>query len=47
MSRKQKKVCPTLNYIERFLTSVSTITGCILIYAFASLIGIPGGLRVQ
>ena len=41
MSRKQKKVCKTLNYIENFLILASTITGCISISAFASLLGIP------
>ena len=41
MSRKIKKVCKTLNYIEHFLILASTITGCISISAFDSLIGIP------
>ena len=41
MSRKHKKVCTTLNYIEHFLILASTITGCISISAFGSLIGIP------
>ena len=40
MSRKHKKVCTTPNYIEYFLTLVSTITGCILISTFTSLLGI-------
>ena len=39
MSKKHKKVCTTLSYIEHFLILTSTITGCILISAFASLIG--------
>ena len=38
---KHKKVCTTLTYIEHFLILASTITGCISIYAFASLIVIP------
>ena len=29
MSRKHKKVCTTVNYIEHFLILPSTITGCI------------------
>ena len=33
MSKKHKKVCTTLNYIEQFLILGSTITGCISIYA--------------
>ena len=44
MSKKHKKVCTTLNYIEHFLILASTIKGCIFIYAFASLIGIPIGM---
>ena len=41
MSKKHKKVCKTLYYIEHFLILASTITGCIWISAFASLLGIP------
>ena len=41
MSKKQNKVCTTLNYIEHFLTLASKITGCISVFAFSSLIGIP------
>ena len=41
MSKKHKKACRTLNYIEQFLILASTFTGCILISAFASLLGIP------
>ena len=44
MSTKHKKVSTTLNYIEHFLILASTITGCISISAFASLIGIPMGI---
>ena len=44
MSGKHKKVCITLNYIEHFLILGSTITGCVSISAFASLIGIPIGI---
>ena len=43
MSKKYKKVCVILNYIENFLILASTITGCIFIYAFASLVGVPIG----
>ena len=38
MSKKHKKVCTTLNYIEHFLILASTITGCVSISAFASLV---------
>ena len=44
MSRKHKKFCTTLNYIENFLMLTSTITGCISISSFASLLGIPIGI---
>ena len=44
MSRKHKKVCITLNYIEHFFILASTITGCISISAFSYLIGIPIGI---
>ena len=43
MSRKHKKICITLNCIKHFLILASTITGCISISAFVSLIGIPIG----
>ena len=47
ISKKHKKVSTTLNYIENFLISTSTITGCVSVSAFASLVGIPiGELRV-
>ena len=44
-SRKHEKVCTTLNYIEYFPILASTITGCISIFAFASLIVIPMGIK--
>ena len=44
MSRKHKYVCTALNYIEHFLILSSTITGCISISAFSSLIGISIGI---
>ena len=44
MSKNHKKVCTTLNYIENFLILASTITGCISISTFASLLGIPIGI---
>ena len=45
MSRKHKKTCTNLNYIEHFLILASTISGCIPISVFASLIGIPIGIK--
>ena len=44
MSKKHKKVCTTLNYIEHFLILGSTTTGCVSISAFASSVGIPIGI---
>ena len=44
MRKKHKKICTTLNCIENFLISASTITGCISISPFTSLIGIPIGI---
>ena len=44
MSKKHKKVCTTLNYIEHLLILASTITECISISAFISLVGIPIGI---
>ena len=44
VSRKLKKVCTTLNCIEHFLILASTVTSCISISAFASLLGIPIGI---
>ena len=41
ITRKHKKVCRTLNYIEHFLILVSAVSGCIPISSFASLLGIP------
>ena len=38
-------VCTTLNYIKHFAILASTITGCVSISAFASLIGIPIGIK--
>ena len=44
ISRKHKKVCTTLNYSKHFLILASTITRCISMSDFASLIGIPIGI---
>ena len=43
-SEKCKETCKHLNYVERLLTLPSTITGCVLISAFASLVCIPVGI---
>ena len=44
MSKRHKKVCTTLNYIEHFLILASTATGFISISSLASLIDIPIGI---
>ena len=45
MSKKHEKVLyyfvRVLNYIEHLRISTSTVTGCVSISAFASLVGIP------
>ena len=43
MTKKHKKVCTTLNYIEHFLILASAVTGYISISAFVSLVGSPIG----
>ena len=44
MSKKHKKVCIILNYIDHPLVVISAITGCVFISAFTSLVGIPIGI---
>ena len=41
MSKKHKKVCRVLNYIDHLLNIDSTVIGCVSISAFASLVGMP------
>ena len=40
MSEKCKKSCKYLNYVEHFPILASTVTGCLSIFAFASLVAI-------
>ena len=44
MNKKHKKVCGVLNYIEHLLISVSTVSGCVSISAFAYVVGILLGI---
>ena len=44
MSEKYKKTCKCLNYVEQLLILVSTVTGCVSISAFASLVCDPVGI---
>ena len=44
ISKKNKKVCTNLNYIERFLILASAFTRCVSIPALSSLVDIPVGI---
>ena len=44
VSKKHKKISGVLNYIEHSLIVICTITGCVSISAFTSLVGIPIGI---
>ena len=46
MSKKHKKVYRVLNYIDYLLIVIviCTITGCVSIFVFPSLMGIPIGI---
>ena len=44
MSKKHKKVYRVFNYIEHLLILISTVTGCVFISGFSSLVGIPIGI---
>ena len=41
VSKKHKKTCTTLNYLEHLLILASTVAWCVSISHFASLVGIP------
>ena len=43
MSEKYKKTCKYLNYVEHILNLVSTVTSCVSISAFVSLVCVPLG----
>ena len=42
--KKYKKTCKNLNFVENWLILVSTVTGCVLIFAFASLVRVLVGI---
>ena len=44
MSEKYKKTCKYLNYVEHLIILVSTVTDCVSISAFASLVWVPVGI---
>ena len=43
MSEKYKKTRKYLNYVQHLLILVLTVTGCVSIAAFASLVCVPVG----
>ena len=43
-NKNHKKVYRVLNYIKHLLILISTVTGCVSISSFASLVGIPIGI---
>ena len=45
MSKKHKKVCRVLNFVDHLLIIISTITECVSISTFASLVSIPIGIK--
>ena len=47
MSKKHKKVCRVLNFIDHSLIVTSTITGCVSISTFASLVSIPIEFEIE
>ena len=44
MTKNHKKICRLLNYVKHWLILVSIVTGCVYIWDFASLVGIPVGI---
>ena len=44
VSKKHKKTYGTLNYVKHLLILVSTVTECISIFVFASLVDILAGI---
>ena len=46
MSKNHTKVCRVLNYIDHLPFVISTITGCVSISTFASLVGILIGITI-
>ena len=44
ISKKHKKAYKILNFAEHLLILTSTITECVSIFAFTSLVGLPVGI---
>ena len=47
MSKMQEKVCMTLNHIGNLITLLSTITKCVSISVFATLLGVPKSITTS
>ena len=47
ISKKKKRVCSTVNYIEHFLILGSTINGCVSISGFGFLVSISNGIPIS
>ena len=43
MSEKNKKTYKYLNYVKNLLILVLTVAGCVSIFEFLSLVGVPVG----
>ena len=43
--KKYKKTCKYLHYVEHLLILVLTVTACVSISAFASLVCVPVGIK--
>ena len=46
MSEKHKETCKYLTYVGHLLILASTVTGCILNYAFTSLVAVLVGITI-
>ena len=47
ISKKYKKTCKYFNYVENLLILVSTVTGCVSISAFPSLVCVHIGIMIS
>ena len=47
MSEKYKKTCNCLNYVEHLLILVLTITSCVSVSTFVSLVCVPVGITTS
>ena len=43
MGKKHRKMCRILNYFEHFVF-ISAVSGCVSVFPFASLVGVPVGI---